>query len=187
MLRKRKSYCRSGAGSTFFTEFSLVAAHALALATDAVPMAIAIGHLALVVTQRTLLALPAGITDAFTIDVLAMLGAEDGADAFAAIITTESRIALAMTQQALSIARATVRAVLCHVLSNGRIECQLLHVTIVVVQRDEPVTRLHVASYLTRYGKLQPARKRASDGFESRCVLRACWMMDGCIDGWMDT
>lgn len=115
-----------------------------------------------------------------------MLGAEDGADAFAAIITTESRIALAMTQQALSIARATVRAVLGHVLSNGRIECQLLHVTIVVVQRDEPVTRLHVASYLTRYGKLQPARKRASDGFDSRCVLGACWMMDGCIDGWID-
>lgn len=149
--------------STFFTEFAFVAAHALALATDAVAMAIAVGHLALVVAQRALLALPAGVADALAIDVLAVLGTEHRTDAFAAIIATETGIALAMSQQALSIARAAVRAVLRHVLGNGRIEGQLLHVPVVVVQRDEPMTRLHVAGYLARYGKLQSASERASD------------------------
>lgn len=127
------------------------------------PVAIAVGHLALVVAQRALLALPAGIADAFAVDVLAVLGTEHRADAFAAIIATEAGIALAMTQQALSIARAAVRAVLRHVLCNGRVEGQLLHVPVVVVQRHEPMTRLHVAGYLARYGKLQSASERESE------------------------
>lgn len=77
-----------------------------------------------------------------------------------------------MTQQALSVTGATVRAVLCHVLGNSRVERQLLHIPIVVVQRDEPMSRLHVASYLTRNGKL-PASKQASER-DSRFVLGAC-------------
>lgn len=84
--------------STFFAKFALVAAHALAFATNAMPMPIAVGHLALVVAQRALLALPARIANAFAIDVLAMLRAQHRADALTAIVASEARIALAMSQ-----------------------------------------------------------------------------------------
>lgn len=50
---------------------ALVAAHTVALAVGAVPVPVAIGHLALVVSQGALLALPAGITLALAVYVLA--------------------------------------------------------------------------------------------------------------------
>lgn len=118
----------------FFAEFPLVAAHTLALATDAMTMTITISHLALIVTKGALLALPARITNALAIDVLSVLRAEHRTYAFTAIITTESGITLAMTQQTLSIARASVRTVLRHVLGYGCIEGQLLHIPIIVVE-----------------------------------------------------
>lgn len=51
--------------------FSLVAAHTVALAVGAVPVTVAVGHLALVVSQGTLFALPAGIALALAVYVLA--------------------------------------------------------------------------------------------------------------------
>jgi len=51
--------------------FSLVAAHTVAFAVGAVPMAVAVGHFAFVVSQRALLALPAGIALALAVYVLA--------------------------------------------------------------------------------------------------------------------
>lgn len=55
----------------FLAVFSLVAAYTVALAVRAVPVAVAIGHLALVVSQGALLALPAGIALALAVYVLA--------------------------------------------------------------------------------------------------------------------
>lgn len=49
----------------------LVAAYTVALAVRAVAVSVAVGHLALVVPQRALLALPAGIALALAIYVLA--------------------------------------------------------------------------------------------------------------------
>lgn len=54
-----------------------------------------------------------------------------------------------MAEQALAVARASVRAVLGHVLGDSRIECQLLFVTVIVVDGDEPVAGLHVFGDLT--------------------------------------
>lgn len=123
-------------------------------------MPVAIGHLALVVAQRALLALPARIANAFAIDVLAMLGAQHGADALTAVVASEAGITLAVSQQALAIAGAPIRAVLRHIFRYGCIESQLLHIPIVVVERDEPVPRLHIAGHLASYGKLAAASKR---------------------------
>lgn len=61
-----------------------------------------------------------------------------------AVIATEARIALAVSGHALAITRASVRAVLGHVLGHRCVEGQLLLVTVVVVDREEPVAGLHV-------------------------------------------
>lgn len=136
---------------TFLAEFAFIAAHALALAAHAVTVSIAIGHFALIVAQGALFTLPTGITNTFTVNVLAMLGAQHWANALAAVVATKAGIALTMAQQALSIAGATVRAILCHILGNGGVEGDLLRVTIVIVQRDEPVTGLHVTCNFACY------------------------------------
>jgi len=141
-------------GATFFAEFAFVAAHALAFSTDTVAVPTAVGHLALVVAQRALLALPARVTDALSVGVLAMLGAQYGAHALAAVVAPEAGVALAVTQQALTVAGAAVGTVLGHVLGYGRVEGQLLHVPVVVVKRDEPVPRLHIACHLPSYRQL---------------------------------
>lgn len=67
----------------------------------------------------------------------------------ATIIATETGIALTMAEQTLSVARAAVRTVLRHVLGNARLEGDLLLITIIIVQRYEPMTGLHVARHLT--------------------------------------
>lgn len=97
-------------------------------------MAITVGHLALVVTEGALLALPARIANALAINVLSVLRAEHWTYTLTAIVASKPGIALAMAQQALAIAGASVRTVLRHVLSYGRIEGQLLHIPIVVVE-----------------------------------------------------
>lgn len=61
---------------TFFTEFSLVAANALALAANAVSVPVAVGHLALVMPQRAFLALPAWIALALAVYVFSALRAQ---------------------------------------------------------------------------------------------------------------
>lgn len=123
-------------------------------------MAIAVRHFALIVTQRALLALPARIALTFAVNVFATLRAQDGTDAWkrreyrllvphvldipfclpaaasltlTAIVATEAGIALAVSEQTLTIAGAAVRAVLGHILRDDRVERNLLRVTIVVV------------------------------------------------------
>lgn len=54
-----------------FAVFSLVAAYTVALAVGTMPVTVAVGHFALVVSQRALFALPAGIALALAVYVLA--------------------------------------------------------------------------------------------------------------------
>lgn len=70
-----------------------------------------------------------------------------------------------MAKQTLAVTRAAVRTVLRHILGDASLEADLLLVAIVVVQRHKPVTRLHVASHLTVYGRLL-----FQNGFEARLV-----------------
>jgi len=139
-------------------------------------MAIAVGHLALVVPQGALLALPSRVADALPVGVFAVLGAQHGAHALAAVVAPEAWVALAVPQQALSVAGAAVGAVLGHFLGHGRVEGQLLHVPVVVVERYEPVPRFHVARHLPGYRQLHgisvcEAYDRASDGCSGGCVM----------------
>lgn len=142
----------------FFAVFSLVSSHARALSTDAVPVAIAVRNLALVMPQRALLALPAGIALALAVDVFAALRTEHRTYTFAAVIASVAGIALAVPQQALTIAGATVRAVLGHVFRNEGIERYLLGVAVVVVDRQEPVAGLHVAGHFAAHRGMRGTR-----------------------------
>lgn len=128
----------------FLAELALVPSHAVALAVGAVAVAVAVGDLALVVAQGTLFALPAWVAVALAVDVFAPLAAEDGADAFAAVLAAETGIALAMAQEAFAFATATVGTVVGHVLGDDGHERHFLVVAVVVVQRQEPVAGFHV-------------------------------------------
>lgn len=66
---------------TFRTESPLEAERANALAVRTVPVAIAVGHLALVVSQVALFAFPPGVALALAVDVLAALAAQHRTDA----------------------------------------------------------------------------------------------------------
>lgn len=66
---------------TIFAEFALITAHALTFAAHAVTVSIAVGHLAFVVTQRALFALPAGIALTFAVDVFTALRAQNRTNA----------------------------------------------------------------------------------------------------------
>lgn len=61
---------------TFFTQFPFIAPNALTFAADTMTMTIAIGHFTFIMTQRTLLALPARIALAFTVNVFTILRAQ---------------------------------------------------------------------------------------------------------------
>lgn len=67
---------------TFFAQFSLISADALAFAADTMAMAIAIGHLAFVVPQLTFFTFPAGIALTFAIDVFTALRAQHRAHTY---------------------------------------------------------------------------------------------------------
>lgn len=73
----------------------------------------------------------------------------------AAVVAAEAWIALAVTDQTLAVVRAAVRAVLGHVLGDGRVERELLLVPVVVVDGHEPVTRFHVLGHLTAHRGLR--------------------------------
>ena len=63
---------------TLLAELSLVALGAAAGALAAPPVAIAVGHLALVMPQRALATLPLRLAVALAVAVLAIAGAEQG-------------------------------------------------------------------------------------------------------------
>lgn len=84
---------------------------------------------------------------------------------FAAVITTEARIALAMTQ-ALSIAWASIWTILCHVIGNSCIKCNLLFVTIIIIQWDKPMARLHISRHFSAHRRLLMKRKWNRKKFE---------------------
>jgi len=60
-------------------------------------VAVAIGHLAFIVSQVALFALPSGIALALAVNVLASLTAQHGAYAIAAIVTAKPRVTLTVT------------------------------------------------------------------------------------------
>lgn len=66
---------------TFRAEFPLEAERANALAVRTVPVTVAVGHLALVVSQIALFAFPPGVALALAVDVLAALAAQHRTDA----------------------------------------------------------------------------------------------------------
>lgn len=78
----------------------------------------------------------------------------------AAVIAAESRIAFAVASNTLAIAGAPIRAVLCHVLSDGCVKGQLLLVAVIVVDREEPVTWFHVFRYLATHRGLKGGRRK---------------------------
>lgn len=96
-----------------------------------------------------------------------------------AVVAAETGIALAVSGDTLAVVGASVRAILGHVLGDSRVEGQLLLIPVIVVDREEPVTRFHVLGYLTthrglRMGsgrgvKLQFALPGAND-----CVAYVC-------------
>lgn len=61
-------------------ELPLEAPDASALSIHAVSVAVAIGNFAFVVSEGTLLALPAGVALAFPIDIFTLLAAQNWAD-----------------------------------------------------------------------------------------------------------
>lgn len=79
---------------------------------------------------------------------LTSLTAENRADALAAILAAEAGVALAVTQETLALAAATVRTVVRHVLGDHSDERDFVRIPIVVVKREEPVSRLHVLGHL---------------------------------------
>lgn len=140
-------------------------------------MAVAVRNLALVVPQRALLALPARVALALAVDVFAALRAQHRTDAckvgnvrfkkkwikggaqnvkltLAAVVASVAGIALTVAEQALAVAGAPVRAVLGHVFCDRTVKGDLLRVTVVVVDRQEPVAGLHVAGHLSAHRRL---------------------------------
>ena len=78
---------------------------------------------------------------------LTALTAEDRAHALAAIFATETGITLAVTQQAFTLTATAVWTIVRHVFGDHCYERDFLRITIVVVQRKEPVARLHVVRH----------------------------------------
>lgn len=87
------------------------------------------------------------LLDTLIILLLTTLAAEDWAHALAAIFATETRVTLAMTQQTFALPAATVRTIVRHVLRDYSYERHLLRIPVVVVQRKEPMARLHVVRH----------------------------------------
>ena len=144
-----------GMGAVYLlAKLALVASDAVALAIGAVSVAIAIGHFALVVAQRALLALPAGIALALAVYVLAALAAQHRAHALATVLAAEAWVTLTVAEQTLALAAAAVRAVVRHILGDHCNEAYLLGIAVVVVEREEPVARLHVVRHLLLYRRL---------------------------------
>ena len=63
-----------------------------------------------------------------------------------------------MASQALPFAAAAVGAVGGHVFRDGRHERDFVRVAVVVVERDEPVARLHVMAPFVLHGRLKQER-----------------------------
>lgn len=72
----------------------------------------------------------------------------------AAVVAAKTRITFTMADLALSISAASIRAILCHILGHRRVEGQLLAIAIVVINRHEPVTRLHVLGHFAANRRL---------------------------------
>lgn len=78
---------------------------------------------------------------------LTTLAAEDGAHALAAVLATETRVTLTMSEQTFPLPATPVRTIMRHVLRDNGYERHLLRITVVVVQRKEPMARLHVVRH----------------------------------------
>lgn len=76
----------------------------------------------------------------------------------AAIVASEAGIALAMSHQAFSFSAAAVRAIVGHVVGNGGHERDFLGVSVVVVQRQEPLALFHVIRSFLLHRRLRPSQ-----------------------------
>lgn len=135
-------------------EFAFVTSSTAALAVCALSVSIAVGYLAIVVVERALLTLPAWIALALAINVFTVRAAKYRADALAAILATESRIALAVTEHTLAFATTAIWTVVRHILGNYTDETDFFGFAVVVVKREKPLTRLHVVRHFFLYRRL---------------------------------
>lgn len=83
------------------------------------------------------------------------MAAEDWTNALAAVLAPEAGDALAVAKQTFTLSTATVRAIVRHIFGYHGDKRHLLGVSVVVVQREEPMTRLHIVRHLFLDRRLQ--------------------------------
>jgi hypothetical protein len=123
------------------TEVAFVSRNASTLSIDTLAVTVTVGHFTFIMSQTAFFPLPSRIALALPIHVVPSTRAKDWADTLAAVICPESRIALAVTQLALTVSGTAVRAALSHFLRYVGIEDNLLGIRVIVVQGEEPMPR----------------------------------------------